>query len=82
MTSSIAGTMRYAELKPDLPASMFPPTLVSQVPDQPRKLNPHDDVLTQYLKGNSGHNANNVPNNEFSEDGLDDQDFLNAGKFS
>jgi hypothetical protein len=35
-----------------------------------------------HSKGKSGDNINNVADDEFSDDGLNDQDLLNAGKYT
>lgn len=77
-----AGTMRYAELKPGLPASLFPPTPAPRVPDHSGTFRPRDDVSKHHSKGSSGENTKNVAHDEFSDDGLNDQDLLSAGKYT
>ncbi len=79
LTFGIAGTMRYAELKPDLPASLFPPMPAPRISGQSRKPRFYDDTPRQPSKFKGGENANNTTENEFSDDGLNDQDLLEAG---
>ncbi len=76
---SIAGTMRYAELRPGLPASIFPPTSSLRVPNRPGTLQHHGEVSKQYSNGRGGEPVDNLGNDEFSDDGLNDQDLLHAG---
>lgn len=78
--------MRYAELRPGLPASIFPPSLVPQleqqadsggventmpVADIPRRLRSPVDSLTT---------AQFMDRDEFEDEGLDDMEFRKAGK--
>ena len=77
---SIAGTMRYAELRPNLPASLFPTMPAPRVSGQLGKPRSHNDTSTQPSKSRGGENANNITGDEFSDDGLNDQDLLEAGK--
>jgi len=77
MCDSVAGTIRHAELKPDLPAHLFPPL-------QPERRGP---VNTQR---NSGHNEGaqrdggpstspvTLENDEFGECEIEDQDMVDV----
>jgi hypothetical protein len=82
LTFVVVGTMRYVELKPGLLASLFPPTLALQVPDHSAMFIPRNDGPMHHSKGKSGDYTNNVADDEFSDDGLNDQDLLNAGKYT
>ena len=72
--------MRYAELKPDLLASIFPQKPASRVADQLQNPSSYDNLSNQRSKTEGGGNINNFIEDEFSDDGLNDQDLLNAGK--
>ena len=72
--------MRYAELKPDLPASIFPPALAPRVTDRLGAYGPLDVVPKTKPNGSSADEASNMGVDEFPDDGLDDQDLLDAGK--
>ena len=71
--------MRYAELRFDLPASLFPPAPAPQLLDQPGTYGSHNIISQKRTNGRSGGKANDNGGDEFSDDGLDDQDLLNAG---
>ncbi|KAL8734656.1 MAG: hypothetical protein Q9166_001312 [cf. Caloplaca sp. 2 TL-2023] len=85
MCDEIAGTMRYAELKPDLPSSMFP--ALPSIMDQGQKVN--------QLAGKGCDSTSTVPKKKSSivspatvlgdeslyDDGVVDADMFEAGKF-
>lgn len=78
--------MRFAELKPELPASIFPPRLQNQ--EQPyRSLS--SKTLTEPIRVNDtrrrseeGFAATRIQTDDFADDELDDQDLIAAGKIS
>jgi hypothetical protein len=72
--------MRQAELKPNIPASLFPPT-------RPEPTNRSDSTRpTMNTSRRRSNDASKLPtpskvSDEFSDDVLDDGDFLAAGRF-
>ncbi|MCJ1469660.1 Sec63 [Pseudocyphellaria aurata] len=79
MCDEIAGTMRHAELKPELPSSMFPlqkPRSQEQLPSHPSKTQkPNVDILS------FGREKRNIPSLDHScsdefLDEIDDQDMI------
>lgn len=81
-----AGTMRYAELKPGLSASVFPPPLVPQVEEQPT------NGEVENARSGAGFPRRRSPievhigaqlldrDDEFEDEGLNDMEFRKAGK--
>ena len=77
MCDEIAGTMRHAELKLDILPSVFPPQVVENqsVGRKRTSDNHHDGRPLQPSRGS--HITQQKPgDNEFSDDGFDDQDFI------
>lgn len=79
--------MQYAELKPDLPASIFPiqkPTAPEQEQLQhisSSATQQKTSKATNYRRASQAHLRLNVSRNEeFSDGEIDDQDLLDAGK--
>lgn len=80
----IAGTLRSAELKPDLPAFMFPAQRKdAQQPTIPRSNGRvHDHRLVEQ-KGSAAHTSPlTLDGDEFGDDDLDDQDLMNVGELA
>ena len=73
--------MRFAELNPELPASIFPQRLQNQVHSVSSK-NPTEAIrVSNGWKGSEElFPANRYQNDDFGDDELDDQDFIAAGK--
>lgn len=77
--------MRFAELKPDLPASIFPRRLQNQ--ERPSRsvlsINPSEAVRIKDARGRCEEvfRAKRIQNDEFADDELDDQDLIAAGTF-
>lgn len=83
--------MKYADLKPDLPAHLFPrlkpkeqvPDMLSSTRDE-RKSNPNMNV-SRRRSTDDGRNSREFfrdDEDEFGNDGLDDGDLVAAGKGS
>lgn len=76
--------MRYAELMPNLPPSLFPPQL-SQIQEPQQQHNSSSIVFrrsnqnSHYIK-NQTYQAQNLSfNNDFLDEEINDQDLVNAG---
>ena len=77
MCDEIAGTMRYAEMKHDILPSAFPPQVIeNQIAE--KKLTSDDHHDGRPLQPSQGcHVTQQKPgDDEFSDDGFDDQDFI------
>lgn len=73
-----AGTMRYAELKPDLPASVFSPT--PYLSRQQQHLVPrNDESLLTERKPDALPIGNDLRTDSFLDDNVEDQDLIEAG---
>ena len=83
MCDEIAGTMRSAELKPELPAHLFPSS-----PDERQQSRTKGVVPGQKPRGGGiekhGHSVDDSPqtlqDDEFDDDSLNDQDMMDACK--
>lgn len=76
--------MRSAELKPDLPAFMFPAQ--SKATQQPTSSRPRSRAEREDFEEHEGSAAHTSPltleGDEFGDNDLDDQDMMNVGKFT
>lgn len=78
--------MRYAELKPGLPASVFPPSLVSQMEEHSTQSEAEDarQGVNSLRRRNriEFQTAAQLPDrdDEFEDEDLDDVEFRKAGK--
>lgn len=73
MCDEIAGTMKQATLRPELPKSLFPPSMkLSKASTGGRRQGNHASSQTKIREIQD--------ENEFSDDGLNDDDLLAAGK--
>lgn len=77
--------MRFAELKPDLPASIFPRGLQNQ---EEHYRSVSSKTPTAVVRVNDARRrseeairAERTQNDDFGDDELDDQDLIAAGKF-
>jgi hypothetical protein len=76
--------MRFAELKPELPASIFPRRLQSQ--EQPhgassKTLGATVNAVNQPTRSSDLFPGKRFPSDEFHGDEIDDEDLIAAGKF-
>ena len=83
MCNGIAGTTRHAELKPDLPASLFlsPPKEIEQ--NQPAHTQPHRRLDSGRGEEQPGNGTNTSPltlHDEEFDDEIKDQEMVDAGK--
>lgn len=76
--------MRSAELKPDLPAFMFPPPSKVSQQQQPTSPRPNSRVHENWLEEQEGSAAHTSPltmeGDEYGDDDLNDQDMVDAGE--
>lgn len=79
-----AGTMRSAELKPELPAYLFPPPLSHQHAPQLTREEIHTErneyISEQQGAGTPHTSAETLEDDEFGDDDFKDQDVMNASK--
>lgn len=77
---NLAGTLRYAELRPNLPSSIFP-TPDPLIQDQKRQQynGRVGGVSSHGREGSSNSSMHFARNEEFSDGEIDDQDLLDAG---
>jgi len=78
MCEAVAGTLRYAELKPDLPAYLFPPPRARILQQQPAQ----DPGNLERVGGPPAKESSTSPatleDDEFAEGEIDDQAMVNA----
>ena len=78
-----AGTLRYAELKPQISASAFPSTsTASPIGPRPTRIAQDVNISTGHSKNVAfigGHAARLKLDEEFPDDDIDDRDLLAAG---
>lgn len=78
--------MRFAELKPDLPASIFPRRLQSQEePSRSIFLQPRTEAVRvndARRRCEEVFRTEGTQTDDFADDELDDQDLIAAGRFS
>lgn len=79
MCEAVAGTLRYAELKPELPAQLFPQ---SPTPTEQQQTTQHQRISSAVDFGQADGAYQTSPatleDNEFAEDEIDDQDLVNV----
>ncbi len=79
MCEAVAGTLRYAELKPELPAHLFPTPCTKSQEQQPAE----DQRDLERIGGRPAEEPSytspaTLENDEFAENEIDDQDMVNA----
>ena len=81
----VAGTLRYAELKPDVPASKFPQKTKSAESKAgiEATLETHLSKQSKITPGHDSRSASTVfkESDEFSDLDIDDKDLIAAGMF-
>lgn len=83
----IAGTMRYAELKPNLPNLLFPPAPIRRQDRISGSLNRELGMNVSRKRTKSGSSIDKDPKgtssvDEFFDADIDDRDMVEAGKAS
>lgn len=79
MCEAVAGTLRYAELKPELPAHLFPTSSTKSQRQQPALDRGNLERIDGRLAEEAFHTSlATLEDEEFAEDEIDDQDMVNA----
>lgn len=79
MCEAVAGTLRYAELKPELPAHLFPTPCPKSQQQQPTQDQGNIEQNNGRLAEEASHTSPaTLEDDEFAEDEIDDQDMVNA----
>lgn len=81
-----AGTIRSAELKPELPAYLFPPPSsqkrAQQNTQKQREIGSNGDISEQQGESTPHTSLRTLEDDEFGDDHFRDQEVMNAGKIS
>ena len=75
--------MRYAELKPELPASIFPQRAPNQEKHHGASSTIRDNAngtKNQWKRGNESISTQRAQYDDFADDEIDDQDLIIVGK--
>lgn len=79
MCDEIAGTLRHASLKPDIPANAFPPPKTAEDMNKQRTLVSHEpNSSKRRTSGNTSNGGKDDESDEFGLGGIDDADFAQA----
>lgn len=78
LTDNLAGTMRQATVKPDVPPTMFPVEKAQPPQIQNRIERPTPNMSRRRIEGAGSSRKQSEASDEFGDDGLDDSDLVQA----